>query len=101
MNDHSTAMPQSSSQFPGLRGVEFAGHIGPTFHVEEGGNLTDALKFASDLNEGLGQLLKRVADDVNDGEVVDLCEMRALCFIAGVSSAVTRAAQYTADEVMK
>ena len=100
MNDHSTAIPQGRSQFPELRGVEFGGHIGPTFQVQEGGNLADALKFASDMNEGLGQLLKRVADDVNDGDAVDLCEIRALCFIAGVSSAVSRAAQRTVDEVM-
>lgn len=71
------------------------GHL---LKVVEGVDATIALDLASDLAEGIGQILERFYDAVNDGDSIYTSELKALSVMAGVSAALTLSVRRAEDK---
>ncbi|MCV4285898.1 hypothetical protein [Pseudomonas capsici] len=56
-------------------------------------DLSGALELAADLADGVEQLCGRLHDCINDGEIAYCAEIRAIGFLAQITSALVRSAE--------
>lgn len=71
------------------------GHL---LKVVEDVDASIALDLASDLAEGIEQMLERLHDAANEGESIYTSELKALSVMAGVSAALTLSVRRAEDK---
>lgn len=80
-----------------MKTSEFSTHLtsdGHLFRIIEGVSASVALDVASNLSEGVGLILERLYDAVNDGDSIYTGELQALKVMAELSSALTASVGY-------
>lgn len=97
MHPKNSTTPLSVQQ-PRLREIPFGDPLmeydAPLFCVAEGGSVAQALDTATDLAEGLTQLLMRQHMAINHDELIFTCEVRALAFLSDAVRALACSAKY-------
>ncbi|GFM89181.1 hypothetical protein PSCICO_45800 [Pseudomonas cichorii] len=83
---------------PKMKQISFGGSGGGLFTIAskewaENEDLPGALDLAADLADGVEQLCGRLNDCINNGEIAYCAEIRAIGFLAQMTSALVRSAE--------
>lgn len=93
MTESHTHPELSALQFK-MTSISFGGSTEDLFTIAmNGADLSGALDLAADLADGIEQLCGRLVDCINSGEIAYCSEIRALGFLAQMTSALVRSSE--------
>ena len=92
---------QVKSQLLKLTPFSFGPEYIGLFCIPEGGDLVQGLAVAADLADGISQLCERLRGSINDGDIANCAEIRALGFLGDAVSALVRSAQNGIENVVE